>query len=82
MLLSELSYSSAGVQLGQPLIQMSDFNSLIALSQKHRAPIFSLTDKQLNQTGIVLERTKMSMSRFYDLYSEGADRIIAIIANA
>lgn len=82
MLLSELSYSSAGVQLGQPLIQMSDFNSLIALSQKHRAPIFNLTDKQLNQTGIVLERTKMSMSRFYDLYSEGADRIIAIIANA
>ncbi len=82
MLLPESSYIAAGAQLGKPLIQMSDFNSLIALSQKHKAPVFNLTDKQLKQTGIVLERTKMSMNRFYDLYSEGADRIIAIIANA
>jgi cellulose biosynthesis protein BcsQ len=82
MLLKESVYIDAGVQLWQPLIQMSDFNSLIALSQKHKAPIFSLTAKQLGQTGIVLERTKKSMNRFYDLYSEGADKIIAIIKNA
>ena len=36
-------YEKAGIQMGQPLIQMSDFTSLIALSQKHQAPIFDLT---------------------------------------
>jgi len=61
---------------------MSDFNSLIALSQKHKKPVFALTDKQIEQTGIVLERTKKSMHRFRDLYSQGADRVIALIQNA
>ena len=52
------AYSAAGLPIGQPIIQMSDFNSLIALSQKYKAPVFGLTDEQLGQTGIVLERTK------------------------
>ena len=59
--------------LGRPLLQMPDFNSLIALSQKHKAPIFDLTDVQLERDGIVLEQTKESMRRFRKLYSEGAD---------
>jgi cellulose biosynthesis protein BcsQ len=81
MLLPDSVYTAAQIELWQPLIQMSDFNSLIALSQKYKVPIFGLTAEQLGQTGIVLERTKRSMKRFYDLYSEGADRIIAIINN-
>lgn len=82
MLLAEAIYDSAGVKPNLPLIQMSDFNSLIALSQKYKAPIFDLTDAQLELTGIVLERTKKSMQQFYELYSEGADKIITIIQNA
>ena len=82
MLLPHSAYTVRGGELGQPLIQMSDFNSLIALSQKHSAPVFALTDEQLQQTGIVLERTKESMNRFRELYSQGADRIIDIIENA
>jgi len=81
MFLSEKIYKDAGVQPAKPLIQMSDFNSLIALSQKHKAPIFNLTDKQLEQTGVVLKITKESMQKFYDLYSIGADLIIKIIDN-
>ena len=68
--------------LGKPILQMPDFNSLIALSQKHKAPIFDLTDAQLERDGIVLEQTKASMRRFRELYSEGADRIITLIENA
>ncbi len=79
MLLSDEAYNSTGVPLGQPILQMSDFNSLIALSQKHKAPIFELSDEQLEQTGVVLERTKKSMELFYQLYSEGADRILSLI---
>jgi cellulose biosynthesis protein BcsQ len=82
MLLPESAYAAAGTQLGEPLIQMSDFNSLIALSQKHKAPIFALKDRQLEQTGIVLGRTKKSMRQFRDLYSEGAHRIITIVKHA
>ena len=67
------------VLLGEPIIQLSDFNSLIALSQKHKKPIFDLSDNQLESTGIVLERTKESMNKFKALFSDGADKIISLI---
>lgn len=82
MLLPDANYTNANITLGEPIIQMSDFNSLIALSQKHKAPIFSLTDAQLESTGIVLKRTKKSMRQFEKLYSEGADKIIHLAENA
>lgn len=82
MLLDESIYTNAGITLGEPIIQMSDFNSLIALSQKHKTPVFGLSDEQLEQTGIVLERTKQSMEQFRKLYSDGADKIISITENA
>ncbi len=81
MLLTDHVYKAAGVQPAKPLIQMSNFNSLIALSQKHKAPVFDLTDKQLEQTGVVLKRTKKSMQQFYEIFSTGADKIIKIIDN-
>ena len=68
--------------LGRPLLQMPDFNSLIALSQKHKVPIFDLTDAQLERDGVVLKQTKESMHRFRKLYSEGADRIMTLVENA
>ena len=80
MLLPEWAYEKVGLQIGQSLIQMSDFNSLIALSQKHKAPVFGLSDAQLEQTGVVLEITKKSMQQFRDLYSEGADRLTALVS--
>lgn len=82
MLLDEDAYSNAGCPLGTPLLQMSDFNSLIALSQKHQYPVFGLTDAQLEQSGIVLERTRESMLRFETLYSQAADRIMHLIEHA
>lgn len=82
LLLPQAVYVAAGVEPTKPLIQMSDYNSLIALSQQHKAPIFGLTDEQLGQTGVVLEITKKSMKQFRELYSEGADRIIEILKHA
>jgi hypothetical protein len=61
---------------------MSDFNGLIALSQKHKVPVFALSDAQLEQTGIVLKRTKASMNKFCQLFSDAADRIIALTDHA
>ena len=82
MILPEEDYTNAGIDLRQPILQMSDFNGLIAQSQKHQAPVFNLTDAQLEQTGIVLDRTKASMEEFRALFSEGADKIIAVVENA
>ena len=67
--------------LGKPILQMPDFNSLIARSQEHKAPIFELTDTQLEHAGEVLEQTKKSMHRFQKLYSEGVDRIMTLVEN-
>jgi len=82
MLLDDSAYTNAECPLGSPLLQMSDFNSLIALSQKHQAPVFGLTDQQLEQTGVVLERTRDSMHRFRDLYSDAANKINLLVDNA
>ena len=68
--------------LGKPILQMPDFNSLIARSQEHKAPIFELTDAQLEHAGEVLEQTKKSMHRFQKLYSDGVDRIMTLVENA
>ncbi len=81
MLLPKAVYDKIDVPLGTPLLQMSDFNSLIALSQEHNAPVFELTDAQIGQTGIVLEATKQSMQQFASLYSEGADRVIKLTSD-
>ncbi len=66
----------------QPLLQLSDFNTLIALSQEHKAPVFDLSDEQLEKEGIVLEKMKKSMIKFRDLFSDGAERIITLTENA
>lgn len=84
MLLTKAQYESAKSPAEKPLLQMSEFNGLIALSQKYKVPVFALTDAQLEQTGIVLLRTKRSMNKFEKLFSDGADKFIALVdaANA
>ena len=75
----DLIYDSA---ISSPLLQMSDFNTLIARSQKHKAPVFDLSDDQLERVGVALENTKKSMMNFRALFSDGADRILALTENA
>ena len=66
----------------QPLLQLSDFNTLIALSQEHKAPVFNLTDNQLEKEGVVLETMRKSMHKFRVLFSDGADRILTLTEDA
>lgn len=68
--------------VSQPILQVSDFNTLIALSQEHHAPVFDLTDVELGKEGKVLKNMKRSMKRFRDLFSDGADRIITLTEDA
>lgn len=57
------------------LINISDFNSLIAQSQKHSVPVFALTDEQIEQSGIILERMKRSREDFRDAFGALAQTI-------
>lgn len=46
------------------LANISDFNSLIAQSQKHNVPVFALTDAQIEQGGVILETMKENRDNF------------------
>lgn len=82
LLLDKTDYKAGDLDPTQPLLQMSDFNSLIARSQEHQVPIFELTDEQLSHSGTVLEQTKLSMDRFRELFEEAAGKIIRVIEHA
>ncbi len=62
------------------LIKMSDFNSLIAISQHCQTPVFALTEEQIKQEGkqygTVLENTLKAQNTFRDAFSTLADQII------
>ena len=79
MLLDNESHNKAGYEVAAPLLQMPDFNSLIARSQEHQTPIYELTAEQLDQQGTVLDATQASQEAFHKLFSDAADRVIAAI---
>jgi len=56
------------------LISIGDFNSLIALSQKHSKPIFELTEEEINQSGKSLEEMKDNQQLFKDLFNKLAQK--------
>jgi cellulose biosynthesis protein BcsQ len=82
MLLPKEVYEACNASTDGPILQMSEFNGLIALSQKYKVPVFELNDEQLEQGGIVLKRMKKSQQRFRTLFSDGADKVIALIKAA
>jgi alpha-galactosidase len=73
------TYKAAGFDPDRPLLQMPDFNSLIASSQEHQVPIFELTPQQLEQQGRVLAITQTSQDRFRTLFDEAADRVLRVV---
>ncbi|MBD3804764.1 MAG: AAA family ATPase [Thioclava sp.] len=62
MLLDKERYAEAGISAGSPILQMSDFNGLIAQSQKHSAPVFALTDEQLGSGLIEFHSQNMTVA--------------------
>ncbi|MBT9244930.1 AAA family ATPase [Gemmobacter fulvus] len=79
LLLPQEIYAAANIDPSIPILQMPDFNSLIAFSQEHQVPIFELTPDQLKQVGKVLENTQGSQEDFLRLFDECADKVIAVL---
>lgn len=82
MVFPEHTYTSQGMGRDLCLIQMSDFNSLIAISQNCQTPVFALNPEQIGQTGNVLDNTLESQRHFEEAFSTLADRIINLTCNA
>lgn len=68
---------SANVAADEPfnLANISDFNSLIAQSQKHNVPVFALTDAQIEQSGTILENMGESRDGFRRSFAQLATEI-------
>lgn len=57
------------------LINIADFNSLIAQSQKHSVPVFALSDNQIEQVGVILETMKKSREAFKQSFDSLANSV-------
>jgi chromosome partitioning protein len=57
------------------LINIADFNSLIAQSQKHNTPVFALTDAEIEQVGVILATMKESRDTFKGCFNALANSI-------
>jgi len=61
------------------LISIGDFNSLVALSQIHKKPVFALNDDELNFTGSVLKEMKKNQEHFLKIFQNLAIKICNLI---
>jgi hypothetical protein len=78
MMLPSEKYQTAHIDSGKCLETISDFNSLIARSQEHRKPIFSLSNEEIGQTGKILERSILSKDEFEAQFVKLANKVIAL----
>lgn len=78
MMLPEQAYVEQEINSDFTLTKISNFNSLIALSQEHRTPIYALTPEQLRQRGVVLQANQRKQEEFRCTFSELADKIISL----
>lgn len=62
----------------KPIMEVADFNSLIAESQEHQVPVYALTADLLDQQGAVWEQTRASMDVFEKEFRKCAERVIAL----
>jgi len=57
------------------LIEISNFATLSAISQREKTPVFALTDEQLASIGNVLTNQKDSVANFRKIFSTFAERV-------
>lgn len=68
----------SGIEPWAPLLEVADFNSLIALSQEHQVPIYALTAEQIGQRGAVWDQTRENMAVFAKAFQACAEKVFAL----
>ncbi|MBB6581802.1 ParA family protein [Ralstonia solanacearum] len=72
--------SRIGIEPWDPIMEVSDFNSIIALSQDFQVPVYELTKAQADQQGAIWKQTRKSMDSFEAAFNTCADRVFALTA--
>ncbi len=79
MLLPGAEYEKAGVSLSSlNLVQIPDFNSLVAVSQEHQKPVFTLEPSDIDHKGTVLEQMLDNRDQFNGLFEDLATKVIQL----
>ena len=60
------------------IINIPDFNSLIAQSQKYNVPVFALEDWQIEQVGQILDNMCNSRDMFHKIFNNLAQSVIGL----
>ncbi|PPU43904.1 hypothetical protein XcyCFBP4188_10045 [Xanthomonas hortorum pv. cynarae] len=60
------------------LANISDFNSLVAQSQKYSVPVFALSDQMIEQTGEILYNMQLSRAEFGRVFTALAESIVKL----
>ena len=81
MMLPMESYNGSGITK-YCLVTIPDFNTLVAKSQAYQTPVFELNEEQIGLTGPILATTIESRERFKGLFSDLADKVIALTTDA
>ncbi len=66
-----------GMPPWNPILEVADFNSLIALSQEYQKPVYELTPDVVGK-GAVWDQAKASMDVFQKGFEDCANRVIAL----
>ena len=71
-----ITYNSEYYDEPYNIINIADFNSLIAQSQDNNTPVFLLTQEQVEKTGKVWDNMKKSRDSFNIVFDTFAERIV------
>lgn len=75
---SKLFKDRLGIEPWNPILEVADFNSIIALSQEHQVPVYALTSDQADQQGAVWDQTQKSMEVFFKAFETCAEKVFAL----
>ncbi|WP_313437953.1 hypothetical protein, partial [Novosphingobium sp.] len=79
LLMDNDTYENAQAPLSEFLIEVPDFNSLIAISQSLSKPVFELTRDDIMNSGSVAKNQVESAEKFHQIYTEAAGKILSMI---
>ncbi len=75
-------YGEGQIQDGFCLKEIPDFQGLLPKSHDIGVPLFALTDEDIGETGVVLERMIQKRDLFQKEFEELADRLVELLKNA
>lgn len=75
LVFSQKQYDEAGLEGSLRLASVPDFNTLIANSQQARKPVFSLTEEDVESSGIVWENQEKNIDKFQQVFADMASRV-------